>query len=307
MSTIGAPAAESRHATSADGLRLHYRDTGAVEGGGLPVVCLPGLTRTAADFGVLAAHLAAGEPRRRVLCLDYRGRGGSDRDPDPSHYDAVVEAGDVLAVLAAAGVERAGIVGTSRGGLIALVLAAVAPEMIRGTVLNDVGPVLEPAGLERIRGYVGKLPRPRDWAEAVALIQGYAGTQFTGLSDADWMHFARTTFAEADDGPVGRYDPALTLALRDLDLSALPALWGEFDALAGAPMLVVRGENSDLLSEATAAEMARRHPDCALFTVPGQGHAPLLHDAATLARVADFFRHCDGSEQVRSAVQGKRP
>lgn len=165
--------------------------------------------------------------------------------------------------------------------------------MIRGAVLNDIGPVLEPAGLERIRGYVGQLPPPRDWEDAVGIVQGYAGSQFTGLSAEDWRYFARTTFEDRGGVLAGRYDPALAEALRDLDVAKLPAMWPQFEALSGAPLLVIRGEATDLLSEATANEMVRRHPDGALFTVPGQGHAPLLHDPETLGRVAAFARRCD--------------
>lgn len=287
----------SRFATSSDGLRLHYRDIGRGEAGALPVVCLPGLSRTTADFDRLAAHLAgggAGGPPRRVLSLDYRGRGGSDRDPKPEHYAVPVEAGDVLAVLADAGIGEAVFVGTSRGGLITMVLSGIRPGLVRGAVLNDIGPVLEPAGLERIRGYIGKLPPPGTWQEAVRAIQGYAGAQFTGLGDEDWLYFARTTFVERDGGLAGRYDPALVESLRALDpAKPLPALWDQFAALAGAPLLVVRGENTDLLSEETTREMLRRHPDAVLLAVPGQGHAPLLHDPGTLARIAAFARHCD--------------
>ncbi len=289
--------ATSRFVPASDGLRLHYRDVGRGAAGALPVVCLPGLTRTTADFDVLAAHLAgggAGGPPRRVLSLDYRGRGGSDHDPHPENYSVPVEAGDVLAVLADAGVDGAVFVGTSRGGLIAMVLSGVRPGLVRGAVLNDIGPVLEPAGLARIRGYVGRLPPPETWEDAVRTIQGYAGAQFTGLSPEDWLHFAHTTYAARDGALAGRYDPALTESLKALDpAKPLPVLWDQFAGLAGAPLLVVRGANTDLLSEETTAEMLRRHPDAALFTVPGQGHAPLLHDPATLARIADFVHRCD--------------
>lgn len=300
----------SRFATSADGLRLHYRDVGRGAAGALPVVCLPGLTRTTADFDVLAAHLAGGGaagPPRRVLSLDYRGRGGSAHDPDPAHYSVPVEAGDVLTVLAEAEVPEAVFVGTSRGGLIAMVLSGIRPGLVRGAVLNDIGPVLAPAGLERIRGYVGRLPPPRDWDDAVRTIQGYAGAQFTGLSAEDWLHFARTTYVERDGGFSGRYDPALAEGLRALDPSKpLPVLWDQFAGLSAAPLLVVRGENTDLLSEDTAAEMLRRHPDAALFTVPGQGHAPLLTDPATLARIAAFVRRCDEARPEASAAPSAR-
>ena len=295
--------AASRFVPASDGLRLHYRDVGRGAAGALPVVCLPGLTRTTADFDVLAAHLAgggAGGPPRRVLSLDYRGRGGSDHDPHPENYSVPVEAGDVLAVLADAGVEGAIFVGTSRGGLITMVLSGVRPGLVRGAVLNDIGPVLEPAGLERIRGYVGRLPPPKTWEEAVRTIQGYAGAQFTGLSPEDWLHFAQTTFTARDGALAGRYDPALTESLKALDpTKPLPVLWDQFAGLSGAPLLVVRGANTDLLSGETTAEMLRRHPDAALFTVPGQGHAPLLHDPATLARIADFVHRCDEASAAR--------
>lgn len=300
----------SRVTPAADGLRLHYRDVGRGTAGALPVVCLPGLTRTTADFDVLAAHLAGGGaagPPRRVLSLDYRGRGGSDHDPEPENYSVPVEAGDVLAVLADAGVAEAVFVGTSRGGLIAMVLSGVRPGLVRGAVLNDIGPVLEPAGLERIRGYVGRLPPPRDWDDAVRTIRGYAGAQFTGLSADDWLYFARTTFVERGGALAGRYDPALTESLRALDpTKPLPVLWDQFAGLSGAPLLVVRGETTDLLSEETAAEMLRRHPDAALHTVPGQGHAPLLHDPASLARIADFARRCDAARAEASAAPPAR-
>ena len=295
--------ATSRIVPASDGLRLHYRDVGRGSAGALPVVCLPGLTRTTADFDVLAAHLAgggAGGPPRRVLSLDYRGRGGSDHDPHPENYSVPVEAGDVLAVLADAGIAGAVFVGTSRGGLITMVLSGVRPDLVRGAVLNDIGPVLEPAGLDRIRGYVGRLPAPKSWDDAVRAIQGYAGAQFTGLSPEDWLHFAHTTYVERDGALAGRYDPALTESLKALDpAKPLPVLWDQFAGLAGVPLLVVRGANSDLLSEETTAEMLRRHPDAALFTVPGQGHAPLLHDPATLDRIAAFVHRCDEASAAR--------
>ena len=285
--------ATSRFATAPDGLRLHYRDVGPSVSAVLPVVCLPGLARTSEDFDPLAAYLSRTGPPRRVLSLDYRGRGLSAHDAEPGHYTVAIEAKDVLAVLSDADVGQAVFVGTSRGGLITMAIASVQPDRIRGTVLNDIGPVLEPAGLDRIRGYIGKLPVPRDWGEAVGIIQGYAGAQFTGLSDEDWMAFAQTTFRERDGALEIRYDPALMRALQDLDTTNLPILWPQFGALRRAPLLVIRGEHSDLLSTETADDMIRRHPDAGLVTVHGQGHAPLLRDPPTLARIGAFVLHCD--------------
>ena len=234
-----------------------------------------------------------------VLALDYRGRGLSAHDPEPEHYNVAVEAADVLAVLADAGVARAVFVGTSRGGLITMAIASFQPEVIRGTLLNDIGPVLQPEGIDRIRGYVGKLPVPGNWGEAVGIIKGYTGEQFTGLSHEDWMAFARTTYLDREGALTIRYDPALKRALEDLDTSDLPTLWPQFEALTRVPLMVIRGEHSDLLSRETADAMIRRHPDGRLVTVNGQGHAPLLRDAPTLARIQAFILHCD--ERVSEA------
>ena len=290
---VSAAETASRFVSAPDGLRLHYRDYGPRANAALPVVCLPGLARTGDDFARLAAALAGGKGGpRRVLTLDYRGRGLSQRDRDPKNYDVRVEAADVLAVAIAAGVEDAIFVGTSRGGLITMALAVMRPSMIKGVVLNDIGPVLEPKGLARIRGYVGKLPQPRSWTDAVSLLQGLGSRHFTGLTDAEWLDYAELTFAERNGAFSTRYDPALTRALQDLDLENLPVLWPQFDALRSAPLLVVRGGNSDLLSAETAEKMIARHPEAVLHTVEGQGHAPLLTDAETIARVEAFVAQC---------------
>ena len=282
-----APPAISRFVTAPDGLALHVRDYGPLWSAALPVVCLPGLTRTAEDFDVLAQALARAP--RRVLALDYRGRGLSAWDPDWKHYDLKVESADILAVLAASGVERAVFVGTSRGGLNAMLIAALRPGVLAGVVLNDIGPVLEPQGLARIRASVGKLPAPTSWADAVDLLKHVAGAQFPGISEGEWEQFARLTYQESGGKLTGRYDPKLFKTLETLDLEApLPDLWPQFEALVHVPVLVLRGSQSDLLSQATAEEMTRRHPDCALHIVPGQGHAPLLLDEPSIARIAAF-------------------
>ncbi len=291
------PPFTSRHVATADGLKLHVRDYDGAAASALPVVCLPGLSRTTADFAVLAEALAASDGRR-VLVIDSRGRGLSDRDPDPRNYNPAIEGGDVLAVLAATGVTEAIFVGTSRGGIITMLLAPHRPELIRGAVLNDIGPVLERAGLERIRGYVGKLPQPRSWDEAVASLKRIAGRDFTALDEAGWLHYARLTFREEDGRFAPVYDPALMHNVAAMDLDDIPTLWPQFEALGGVPVLVVRGENSDLLSVATAAEMRRRHPDCRLLSVPGQGHAPFLTDPPTVAAIRDFVARCSKLPRV---------
>ena len=284
------PTPISRFVTSKDGLKLHMKDWGAASPA-LPVVCLPGLTRNAGDFDVLATRLCA---TRRVVALDYRGRGLSDRDPDWKHYDLFVENIDILTVLEATGIEAAIFVGTSRGGLHSMLMTGTRPTLLRAVVLNDIGPVLEVEGLRRIQSYVGKLPRPSSWAGAVEIAKGIMGAHFTGLSEADWLAYARLTFEETEAGFAPRYDPAIMKAFAQMDLDKpIPALWPQFDALAPVPVLAIRGENSDLLSPETLAEMARRHPHFEALTVPGQGHAPLLMDEPTLARIEAFIARVD--------------
>ncbi len=285
--------ATSRFFPSADGLRLHYLDVQpARDEGRTALVCLPGLTRGAADFGIIAEALAfASATPRRVVAFDYRGRGRSAHDPDWRHYDMASERADILAGMADAGIGRAHVLGTSRGGLHAMALAEHHRSVLAAVVLNDIGPVLEAAGLARIKGYVGRQVRPKDVEDAVAILRGGIGRDFDGLSEAGWRTFALTTFG-ADEADLHlRYDLALARTL-DLD-GPLPDLWPQFDALRGAPVLTVRGANSDLLSKATLAAMVGRWPGSESFVVPGQGHAPLLADAATIERIDAFLAGAD--------------
>jgi pimeloyl-ACP methyl ester carboxylesterase len=281
--------------TAQDGLRLHLVEYGERTAPGLPVVCLPGLARTAADFAELATALAddPGRPRR-VLALDYRGRGMSDHDRDPANYAIPVELGDVLAVLAARAVERAVLVGTSRGGLIAMALAAVRPTVRAGVVLNDIGPVIEPQGLMRIKGYVGKLPQPRDVEDGAEILRRLFGAQFPKLTDADWLSWARKTWREHDGRMISAYDPRLAQALAAIDPEhPLPPMWQQFDALAAAPLMVIRGANSDILSAATLEAMKTRRDDMTVVEVADQGHAPLLAEPDTIAPIVAFVRGCE--------------
>jgi pimeloyl-ACP methyl ester carboxylesterase len=264
--------------SASDGLKLYAWEMGPRTGDALPVVCLPGLARTSADFAGLAACLAS-DPSlpRRVLALDYRGRGRSERDPDWRRYEVRVELDDVLQVLTAAGIAEALFVGTSRGGLITMAIGAARPALLRGVVLNDIGPVIEGRGLERIRGYVGKLPSPGSYAEAVEILKRLAAGHFTAFVEEDWETMARTTWREDGGRLVPDYDPALMRTLEGIDFDAgPPALWPLFEPLKRVPVLVLRGENSDVLSAETLRLMERAHPRLRPVTVPGQGHAPLL-------------------------------
>lgn len=290
-------AIESRFISAPDGLKLHAREYGSALTPGMPVLCLPGLARTAADFDAIARALAGGAAgkARRVVALDYRGRGLSERDAHWQNYDLRVENADVLACMDALGLAHAIFLGTSRGGLHTMMTAATRPGAIRAAILNDIGPVIEAQGLARIRGYVGKLPAPHSWPDAVDLVKQVMGGQFTALSNDEWLAYAQLTFEEKDGKFTPRYDARLMKGLEQLDLEApLPTAWAQFEGLANAPVLSLRGENSDLLSEATVAEMAKRHPRFKAHTVPGQGHAPLLLDEATIAVVAAFIEQIDG-------------
>lgn len=281
----------SRFYTASDGLKLHARDYGPLAAPALPVICLPGMARTAADFHELALALAQDEARpRRVLALDYRGRGLSGYDPDWKNYDIRIELDDLMQVLVAAGIDRAVFVGTSRGGLLIMALAAARPAVIKGVVLNDVGPVIDARGLLRIRGYVGKLPQPRSFQEGAEILKRLSDQQFPAFGDAEWELMARRTWTDRDGPLRPDYDTNLMKVLEELDLEApLPVLWPYFDALQPVPMLAIRGANSDLLAEKTLAEMAERHPDCETHVAPGQGHAPLLGSKDMIRRIGKLI------------------
>lgn len=283
----------SRFASAPDGLRLHYLEYGSRAGPSTVVVSLPGLSRTAEDFDRMARALAApeGGGARQILALDYRGRGRSDRDSDPTHYNLVTEHADILAVLAAAEVSNAIFIGTSRGGLHAMILGAAQPAMVRGAVINDIGPVIERSGLMRIKSYVGKLPVLRSWDDAMALLRKTVGAHFTSLSAAEWETFARLTYREENGTFQLPYDPQLARTLdATTEDSPLPDMWPQFEAMASIPILGLRGENSDILTAAVFAEMGRRHPGFQAHVVPGQGHPPLLLDSPTIAVIENFIR-----------------
>ena len=271
-----------------DGLKLHVRDYGDPLSSRVPVLCLAGLTRNAQDFGPLAEALSA--RGHRVIAPDYRGRGLSERDPDPARYDIPVELEDVFAVCAALDIGAAAIVGTSRGGLLAMAMGAAKPEFLRAAVLNDVGPILEVEGLRRIAAYVGKIKPPANWDEAIATIKTIQADAFPALDDADWQALAEGSFVEKNGALVSSYDPALMEGLAKLDLSKpLPPLWVYFDAIAHVPVLALRGENSPLLSQETFEAMAARHPKLTPLLVKGQGHAPLLRDALSIDAITRFI------------------
>ena len=254
-----------------------------------PVLCLPGMTRSSNDFDSLAGFLSSPEGGgRTVLCFDLRGRGRSGFS-DPSTYNTLQEADDVARGLKAAGVEQAVFIGTSRGGLVSMTMALLHPELIRATVLNDIGPVIGVHGLARIIGYIGKAP-PEEWGEAVACLQRGQGDSFPDLDAAGWERYARQLYRVEGERTMLDYDPALAIAFQAFDPSKpLPDLWPAFDALAAKPVLMVHGRLSDILTDEGLAAVTARHPGVQVWQIPDEGHAPLLWDAPTQTRIASFI------------------
>lgn len=283
---------ESRHVLARDGLKLHVATIGQAASARLPVVCLPGLTRNGTDFDSVGRALAE-DGNRHIIALDSRGRGGSEYDPNWRNYDLKVELDDLLAVLIALGITRAVFLGTSRGGLLTMLLGIARPEVIAGAILNDIGAVIEGRGLARIRSYVGKLPPPRTHDEGTLILKQVFGTHFTDLDAGAWRRFAERTWREEKGRLVPRYDPNLMRTLTDLDLEQpIPELWDQFATLSHVPLMVIRGELSDLLSRKTAEEMVARHADAILHEVPYEGHAPLLEDQPTIEAIRAFVARC---------------
>ena len=277
-----------------DGLRLHVREYGTRGAPGLAVVCLPGITRTVADFAELAPALAAGPTRRRVIAIGSRGRGLSEYDSNPENYNFVVELGDIVSVLTALAIGPAVFLGSSRGGVLTMLLGAAHPTAIAGVVLHDIGPVVEPKGLARIKGYVGKLPQPRSFEEGADILRRVMSAQFPKLSADQWLAAARRAWQMKDGALVPTYDVRLARALASIDLERpIPPLWNQFDTLAGVPMLVIRGGNSDILSSATVAAMRARRANMELIEVADQGHAPLLEGEDLLRGVVRLVEDCE--------------
>jgi pimeloyl-ACP methyl ester carboxylesterase len=285
-----------------DGLRLHVREYGTPATPALPVVCLPGLTRTVADFDTLAPELANAGPRR-VLAIDSRGRGQSEYDRNPENYNLLVELADVVAVLTALSVGPAVFVGSSRGGLLAMHLGVAHPTAIAGVVLHDIGPVIEPKGLVRIRSYVGKMMQPRSFVEGAEILRRLSSSQFPKLTADQWLGAAQRAWKMSDGALVPTYDVRLARTLAAIDLEQrLPPLWNEFDALARVPMLVIHGANSDILSAETLAAMTARHPGTQTIEVADEGHVPLLEGEQMIRQLIAFVAACDGAQTSSPAV-----
>lgn len=262
-----------------DNLTLYYED----EGSGAPVLCLAGLTRNSRDFDFLAPHL----PHTRLIRMDYRGRGLSDHDPDFMNYSIMREAQDAVELLDHLGLERVTLMGTSRGGLIAMLLGFAHKSRLNGVILNDIGPVVDAGGLERIMDYVGKEPNFPTYAAAAAGLQAVFAGDFPGVSLNRWLVQAEFMWAEQGKETLAlRYDARLRDALvGQAGVGEAPDLWQFFEALEGLPLASIRGANSDLMTAETQAQMARRHPGMISATVPDRGHVPFLDEPEALAAI----------------------
>ena len=267
-----------RYWNSADGVKLHYRDYDGNRDRP-PILCIPGLTRNARDFEPVADRFAGDW---RIIAIDLRGRGGSAFDPDPSNYKPMVYVADILKMLDQLGIADAVFVGTSLGGICTMALALGDRERIAGALLNDIGPVVDMAGVERIMGYVGKASSFASWAGAIAELSARNFDVYPDYGPAEWERYVRRLMREDGSGSVV-FDYDMAIAGNFESAASTPEIWPLYQALDGRPVTILRGELSDLLSAQVATRMATELPDVELVTVPRVGHAPSLDEPESLA------------------------
>jgi len=275
---------------SSDGLQLYARDypcSAAGKGSTATVLCMHGLTRNSADFSGLADHLRGDY---RVLSVDQRGRGRSDYDSVAANYTPLTYVQDMFNLLDRLQVPEVILVGTSMGGLMSFIMAAMQPARVSAIVINDIGPEVDQRGLDRIKSYVGKSKPVSNWEEAVAQVRSIAEVAFPDFTDEEWQQFARDVYREERGIPVLAYDPAISQPVNDAEAGAVPPdLWPVFDSVARVPMLVIRGESSDILSRACVEQMRDRKRDLQVAEIPRRGHAPTLNEPASRAAIDRFL------------------
>lgn len=278
---------------AADGTKLYARDYGEARPDRVPILCLSGLTRNSREFHAIAEHLSRS---RRVICPDYRGRGNSEFAEDPNTYTPFVEMADVIGLMDQLGVSKATVIGTSRGGLIAMLMAAMYRPRLAGVIFNDIGPAIEPDGLLRILPYVGLTGQFANWPDAIAAIKA-SNAGFDGMSEAEWAYFARFTFVEREAQIVSDHDPKLAVTMptkEQVTSGDAPDLWPAFMALAGLPVGVVRGEGSDFLSEATVDKMGKCFGGLEAVTIANRGHTPFLTESDAVKLIERVVMSADG-------------
>ncbi|MEE4191271.1 MAG: alpha/beta hydrolase [Halieaceae bacterium] len=270
-----------------DGLKLYARDY-RHSSPRATILCMHGLTRNSADFAGIADHLAKDY---RLLVVEQRGRGLSEWDSNAANYQPAVYVQDMFALLDQLGLDRVVLLGTSLGGLMSMIMAAMQPQRLRAVIMNDIGPVVNPEGLERIKDYVGKSGPVGSWGEAVAQQKAINGKEFPDFSEQQWLDFCHALYRENDEGiPVLAYDPAISQPMtEDQDAAVPPDLWPAFDALKPIPTLVIRGVLSDILAEDCVAEMQSRKPDLSVAQIPNRGHAPILDEPDSIAAIDRFL------------------
>ena len=289
---------------SADGLRLHARDYDQAPPGAFTVLCMPGLTRNARDFDSIAGRLA---PRYRVVVAEQRGRGLSAYDPNPENYLPPIYVGDMIALLDQLHLGKVAIIGTSLGGLLAMMLGAMQPDRFVGFLLNDVGPSVSVEGLERIRAYIGRVPEVTTWEDAARDIKEIFGAAFPAYEAADWDKAARALYRANEAGvPVLDHDPNIAVNFNKGPVE-IPDLWPLFDALPKVPIAVVRGALSNLLTRETVEEMKRRRPDIIAAEVSNVGHAPTLDEPEAVELIERYLARISQSPGAGIASRGGDP
>jgi pimeloyl-ACP methyl ester carboxylesterase len=275
---------------SGDGLRLYARDYPCGDGAlqsPTTVLCMHGLTRNSADFDALAGHLSGSY---RVLSVDQRGRGRSDYDSVTRNYTPLTYVQDMFTLLDQLDLAEVILVGTSLGGLMSFLMSAMQPRRIRAMIINDIGPEVDPRGLERIKSYVGKSTPVASWDDAVARAREIAEVAFPDFSDEQWLDFTRGIYREEDGVFTLDYDPAISQPLDDDDSGVVPPdLWAVFDAIKSIPMLLIRGESSDILARSCVDGMRSRKADLQVAQIPRRGHAPTLTEPASIAAIDVFL------------------
>ena len=282
--------------TSRDGLSLYYRVYENGESLKTPLLCIHGITRNSKDFNDFANLMHKDRP---VVSVDVRGRGQSEYDPEYHNYQIPIYVADMFELMDHMTLSEAIIVGTSMGGLVGMAMGAVQPERVKAIVLNDVGPVIEQTGIDRIWAYVGKTAAVRSWNQAANILKTMNGQNFANYTQEDWLKFANNTFREQADGTlVADYDPHVGTAVRESQEAAVPVdMWPLFQSLANIPILCLRGEMSDILSAETLKKMAELHPKFTGITVSGRGHTPDLREPQSIAAIKDFLGRLDGQSK----------
>ncbi|MEZ5985329.1 MAG: alpha/beta hydrolase [Hyphomonas sp.] len=277
---------------SSDGLNLYAKRYGPKDAQ-LSVLCMHGLTRNHKDFEPMIAALPE---QYQFIAVDVRGRGLSDRDKNAEHYSPVTYVGDMAALLDHLKLDRVALIGTSMGGLMSMIMMKAMPQRVRGVVLNDVGPVFEKAGLNRIAAYTSNNEPMAGWDDAARTVGEVQADIFPDYGPEEWMAFARRTYRELSDGRVALdYDPEITRTVGQVRPGLLTriAMWKLYKDMSKSPLLLIRGETSDILSEKTATKMIKRHPDAQLVTVPRVGHAPILDEPEAVQAIRNFLANVE--------------